>query len=113
MEDSFLPWNKDDILGRLTPRHLAIEYDEASINVQCAKKRRGTYLCMKFSPGVLNALDIQPKFLVLPKPSLFFSVRGGTIENAAFLNIRHDMNDVKKILLELDVTTGKATLKAE
>lgn len=113
MDDNFVPWNKDDILGRVTPRHLMIEYDQASINVQCAKKKRGTYLCMRFFPGVLDALDIQPKFLVLPKPSLFFSVRGGTIENAAFLDIRRDMNGVKKILLELDVTTGKATLKAE
>lgn len=113
MGDSSIWWTKDDILGRPTPRHLMMEYDGASVNVQYAKKKRGTYLHMKFYPGVLETLHIQPEFLVFPNPSLFFNVRGGTMENAAFLNIRRDMNGVKKILMELDIATGKATLKTE
>lgn len=113
MENNYILLTKDDILGRLTPRHLAMDFDGASISVTCTKKKRGTFLQLKFYPNVLKALDIQPKFSVIPKPDLLFSVRGGTIENAAFLNVGQGEDGVKKILLELDVATGKATLKAE
>lgn len=68
---------------------------------------------MRFYPNVLKGLEVQPEFSVISDPDLLFKVRGGTVENAAYLDFRRAADGVKKILFELDVATGKATLRAE
>lgn len=90
---------------------LAMGFDNAHVNVFRSKKRHRTILQMGFRHNILKDLDFQPGFSIVPEPDFFFKLRGGTVENAAFVDIEPD--GVKKILFELDIATGKATLKTE
>lgn len=86
-------------------------FNNADIKVACMKDTGGIILQMEYRPNILKSLEIQHKFVEFPEPNAFFKVSGGTMENAAFIDI--GPSGVKKVLLELDVATGKATLKAE
>lgn len=86
-------------------------FNGADIKIECMKDTDGTIFQMECRPNILKSLEIQPKFAEISEPSAFFKVSGGTMERAAFIDI--GPSAVKKVMLELDIATGKATLKAE
>lgn len=86
-------------------------FNSADIKIVCVREIDATIFQLECHPNILTSLEVLPQFQEMPNPSTFIKLGDGVVENAAFINI--GPSGVKKVLLELDVATGKATLKAE
>lgn len=98
-------------IGKALSCLMVPHFNSADIKIVCMKDTDGTILQMECRPNILKSLEIQHEFVEMPKPNTFFKVSGTTMENAAFIDI--GPSGVKKVLFELDIATGNATLKAE
>lgn len=87
------------------------EWRKANINVLHYRNNSTATIQLKFDPKNLQCLKVIPKELETPDPESFMRVSRATIETAVAVNIKE--NPVKKILLEVDVFTGHATLTVE
>lgn len=97
----------DTALGCLMMPH----FNSADIKIVCVREIDATIFQMECQPNVLTTLEILHQFAEMPKPNTFIKLGDGVVENAAFIEIQP--SGVKKVLLELDIATGKATLKAK